>query len=211
MTVYPRPFLLLLLLLPRPLQDSPEDILMAVSQGVDLFDSSYPMQATACGYALSFPLTPEAAAQQQQQQQDVLSPAAAAAAAPSNPFGTATSSVDEVEADAGADDSKINLWAVRHRLDKGPLVQGCSCFTCRNHSRAYIHHLLLTHEMLAGVLLEMHNTHWWLGFFGAVREAVQQGRLQQYMEWFMQRRAVQQQQEWQQPQQAAHGSWAKHT
>jgi queuine tRNA-ribosyltransferase subunit QTRTD1 len=182
---------------------------MAVSQGVDLFDSSYPMQATACGYALSFPHTPEAA-QQQQQQQEMTSPAAAPAV--SNPFGTAASSADDVDAGAGADDSKINLWAVRHRLDKGPLVQGCSCFTCRTHSRAYIHHLLLTHEMLAGVLLEMHNTHWWLGFFGAVREAVQQGRLQQYIEWFMQRRAVQQQQEWQQPKESAvHGSWAKHS
>lgn len=81
------------------------------------------------------------------------------------------------------------------RLDKGPLVAGCSCFTCKNHSRAYIHHLLQTHEMLAGVLLEMHNTHWWLQFFAAIQEAIQQGRLQQYIKWFKQRReAVQLQQ-----------------
>lgn len=187
------------------LQDSPEDVLLAVSQGVDLFDCSYPLQATACGYALTFPLTPEAA---QQQQQQGSSPAAEPAV--SNPFGVTNQGSNAAEVDAGADDSKINLWAVRHRLDKGPLVQGCSCFTCRNHSRAYIHHLLLTHEMLGGVLLEMHNTHWWLGFFGAIREAIQQGRLQQYMDWFMQWRAGQQQQQWPQPpQEAAHNSWAK--
>jgi queuine tRNA-ribosyltransferase subunit QTRTD1 len=170
------------------LQDSPEDILMAVSQGVDLFDCSYPVQATANGYALSFPLTPESIHQQQA--------AAAPAAAPvvSNPFGTAESPGAVVEVEAGADDSKVNLWAVRHRLDKGPLVQGCSCFTCQNHSRAYINHLLHTHEMLAGVLLEMHNTHWWLQFFAAIREAIQQGRLQQYVEWFSQRRSQYQQQ-----------------
>lgn len=76
------------------------------------------------------------------------------------------------------------------RMDKGPLVQGCSCFTCQNHSRAYIHHLLQTHEMLAGVLLEMHNTHWWLQFFAAIREAIQQGNLQQYLQWFKRRREL---------------------
>lgn len=166
---------------------------MAVSQGVDLFDCTYPLQATANGYALSFPLSPEAAAQQQ---------AAAPPQAPqeqpaaSNPFGAAGPAADAVEVDAGADDSKINLWAVRHRLDKGPLVAGCSCFTCQNHSRAYIHHLLHTHEMLAGVLLEMHNTHWWLAFFAAIRGAIQQGRLKEYVEWFTGRRSqLQQQQE----------------
>jgi queuine/archaeosine tRNA-ribosyltransferase len=42
--------------------------------------------------------------------------------------------------------------------------------------------------MLASVLLELHNTHWWLGFFGAVREAIQAGQLQQYIAWFKQRR-----------------------
>lgn len=79
------------------------------------------------------------------------------------------------------------------RTDKGPLVQGCSCFACRNHSRAYLHHLLHTHEMLASVLLELHNTHWWLGFFGAIQEAIQAGQLQQYIGWFKQRRQGQQQ------------------
>jgi hypothetical protein len=44
------------------------------------------------------------------------------------------------------------------RLDKGPLLPGCGCFACRRHSRAYVHHMLNTHEMLADVLLEAHNT-----------------------------------------------------
>jgi len=37
----------------------------------------------------------------------------------------------------------------------GPLVEGCECFTCKNHYRAYIHHLLKCHEMTAWVLLQM--------------------------------------------------------
>jgi queuine tRNA-ribosyltransferase subunit QTRTD1 len=193
------------------LQDTPEDILMAVSQGVDLLDCSYPLQATANGYALSFPLT-HGSAQQQQAAAAAAPPpppsAAAAAVSASNPFGTAQDA-GAVDADAGADDTKVNLWAVRHRLDGGPLVHGCSCFTCQNHSRAYVHHLLHTHEMLASVLLEMHNTHWWLGFFAAMREAIQQGRLQQYVEWFNARRQQQQQPE--QPEQHAHKpAWHPH-
>lgn len=74
-------------------------------------------------------------------------------------------------------------------MDKGPLVAGCSCFTCRNHTRAYLHHLLHTHEILGSVLLEVHNMHWWLGFFGAMRAAIQQGRFKQYAAWFVERRA----------------------
>ena len=37
-------------------------------------------------------------------------------------------------------------------------VVGCSCHACQNHHRAYIHHLLVAHEMLADVLLHVHNT-----------------------------------------------------
>ncbi|KAF6252340.1 tRNA-guanine(15) transglycosylase-like protein [Scenedesmus sp. NREL 46B-D3] len=145
---------------------SPEEVLEAVSQGVDLFDCSYPTHATAQGYALCFPLRQH---EEQQQQQDY------------------------VDTECGADDSKLNLWSLQYRADKGPLVQGCSCFACRSHSRAYLHHLLHTHEMLASVLLELHNTHWWLGFFGAVQEAIQAGQLQQYVAWFKQRRQAMQQ------------------
>lgn len=75
-----------------------------------------------------------------------------------------------------------------HRLDNGPLVPGCTCFCCANHTRAYLHHLLHTHEMLGGVLLEMHNTHWWLGFFHAMRSAIQQGEWAAYQQWVLQRR-----------------------
>ncbi len=55
------------------------------------------------------------------------------------------------------------------RADTSPFVPGCSCWACSRHTRAYVHHLLHTHEMLAGVLLELHNTTWWLSFFDAIR------------------------------------------
>lgn len=42
------------------------------------------------------------------------------------------------------------------RKDTTPIVEGCSCYTCQNHTRAYINHLLNVHEMLAQILLEMY-------------------------------------------------------
>jgi hypothetical protein len=165
---------------PRPPQNqspqaSPEEVLEGVLQGADLFDCGYPTHATANGYALCFPLRPPSS-----------TPSSAAAAA----AGPDPSSSGGGGPNAGEDDSKVNLWAQQYRLDKGPLVPGCSCFACRNHTRAYVHHLLHQHEMLASVLLEVHNTHWWLGFFEALRGAVGEGRLAQYAGWFRARRAA---------------------
>ncbi|KAG7273348.1 hypothetical protein CRUP_030246 [Coryphaenoides rupestris] len=46
----------------------------------------------------------------------------------------------------------------RYRDDFAPLVEGCGCYCCTHHQRAYVHHLLVTNELLAGVLLMLHNT-----------------------------------------------------
>ena len=48
---------------------------------------------------------------------------------------------------------KLNLWDAVYSRDKGPLVAGCTCYTCKTHTRAYVHHLLNTRELLAPVLL----------------------------------------------------------
>lgn len=61
--------------------------------------------------------------------------------------------------------------------DFRPLVDGCGCYCCRNHQRAYLHHLLVTNELLAGVLLMIHNTAHYHSFFGALREALANDKL----------------------------------
>jgi queuine tRNA-ribosyltransferase subunit QTRTD1 len=58
------------------------------------------------------------------------------------------------------------------RLDMSPLVSGCTCYTCRNFTRAYINHLILVKEMLAKVLLNLHNLHHYQTFFKSLRSAV---------------------------------------
>lgn len=59
----------------------------------------------------------------------------------------------------GRDGEQISLgrdmFDSSNEVDLGPLVDGCECFTCTNHHRAYVHHLLNCHEMTAWVLLQL--------------------------------------------------------
>jgi queuine/archaeosine tRNA-ribosyltransferase len=77
---------------------------------------------------------------------------------------------DEVAAEA-----KINLRDPRFTTDQSPLVADCTCYTCVHHTRGYLHHLLNVHEMLAEVLLDLHNLHHYAAFFAAIRAHVAAG------------------------------------
>lgn len=54
-------------------------------------------------------------------------------------------------------DGCFNVGNVDFCRDARPLVEGCTCLACQQHSRAYIHHLLLAKELLAQILLFTHN------------------------------------------------------
>lgn len=139
-----------LVLLPTStLAGTPEEVLEAVSSGVDVVEGSYPLAATQAGWALSF---------------DVNAPTGGAHTAGDAPV-----------------NAVVNLWSREFAEDSRPFVEGCCCFACsKGYSRAYVHHLLETHEMLAGVLLELHNTHHWLRFMAAIRQAIVQGQFEMY-------------------------------
>lgn len=51
----------------------------------------------------------------------------------------------------------IKIRNAQYREDFGPLVEWCTCHACRNHTRAYIHHLIHEDEMIGGILLSLHN------------------------------------------------------
>lgn len=51
----------------------------------------------------------------------------------------------------------MKLRNAQYKEDFSPLVSDCSCVACRNHTRAYIHHLIGEWEMLGGILLSLHN------------------------------------------------------
>lgn len=53
-----------------------------------------------------------------------------------------------------------------------PLSQGCICYTCTNHHRAYLHHLLAANEMLSWLLLQIHNHAVLQRFFASLRQSI---------------------------------------
>ena len=53
----------------------------------------------------------------------------------------------------------VNLMDKKYRTDAKPLTPDCTCLACRSHSRAYIHHLMIAHELLAEILIYTHNQH----------------------------------------------------
>ncbi|KAK6434580.1 hypothetical protein LTR95_009235 [Oleoguttula sp. CCFEE 5521] len=69
----------------------------------------------------------------------------------------------------------IDMWSPDHATELGPLVKGCTCYACTDHHRAYLQHLLNAKEMLAWVLLQVHNHAVMDRFFGAVRQSVDRG------------------------------------
>ncbi|KAL7931259.1 tRNA-guanine(15) transglycosylase-like protein [Trichoderma chlorosporum] len=70
----------------------------------------------------------------------------------------------------------INMWSPEHSTAVVPLVEGCQCYACSKHHRAYLHHLLNAKEMLGWNLLQIHNHHVVGEFFTGIREALAKGQ-----------------------------------
>jgi queuine tRNA-ribosyltransferase subunit QTRTD1 len=82
-------------------------------------------------------------------------------------------------APSGSDASRrplaFNLWSSEYAADLSPLSDNCSCYTCQNHHRAYLNHLLIAKEMLAWTLLQIHNHHVVDNFFSGIRVSIEKG------------------------------------
>ena len=70
---------------------------------------------------------------------------------------------------------RMNMRNAKYARDFGPLDEQCTCPTCRNHTRAYIRHLVKMDEMLGGILLTVHNLHFLLDLMRRAREAIAEG------------------------------------
>jgi queuine tRNA-ribosyltransferase len=70
----------------------------------------------------------------------------------------------------------VNIANARFRLDTRPVVDGCTCATCRSYSRAYLRHLYLNRELLAYRLNSIHNVHFYLDLMTRIRKAVAEDR-----------------------------------
>jgi queuine tRNA-ribosyltransferase len=73
----------------------------------------------------------------------------------------------------------VKIKNARHRDDPAPLEEGCDCPACRRYSRAYLHHLFRIGEASAWRLLSLHNVRFYMRLIARIREAVEQGKLEQ--------------------------------
>jgi queuine tRNA-ribosyltransferase len=69
----------------------------------------------------------------------------------------------------------LKIRNARHKSDERPLDETCSCYTCQNFSRAYLHHLDRCGEMLGPMLTSIHNLHYYLNLMQEVRNALDAG------------------------------------
>jgi queuine tRNA-ribosyltransferase len=75
---------------------------------------------------------------------------------------------------------RLNLRNARFRDDPEPLDPACDCYTCTHFSRAYLHHLVRSNEILAHILLTTHNIHFLLQLMAGMRAAILEGTIREY-------------------------------
>ncbi len=76
----------------------------------------------------------------------------------------------------------MNLRNAKYITDDRPIDENCDCPACRNHSRAYIRHLLVADEMLGMRLAVMHNLHFYNKLMEDIRLALDEGRFNSFKE-----------------------------
>jgi len=119
---------------------TPEDIVFAVSRGIDMFDCVMPTRNARHGLLFTW---------------------------------------------AG----DLRIRNARFKTDTGPVDPDCDCYTCRNYSRAYLHHLQRVGEMLGARLNSIHNLHFYQAFTAHLRLALEQGGYTAWAQAFLAGRA----------------------
>ena len=71
----------------------------------------------------------------------------------------------------------IRIRNAEHRTSDKPLDEECDCYTCSNYSRAYLHHLDKTNEILGSRLNTWHNLYYYHGLMRELRQAIENGGL----------------------------------
>ena len=84
----------------------------------------------------------------------------------------------------------VKIRNSRYKNDTGTLDPLCDCYTCKNYSRAYLHHLDRTGEMLGPRLNTIHNLHYYQALMAGLREAIAAGNLTQFTQDFYLARQV---------------------
>lgn len=115
---------------------TPQDIVYAVSQGIDMFDCVMPTRNARNGHIFT-------------------------------------------------SQGLLRLRNKRYRNDGKPLDVNCNCYTCKNFSRAYLHHLDKCKEMLGAQLNTIHNLSYYQSVMSGLRGAIEKGRLTAFVNEFL--------------------------
>jgi queuine tRNA-ribosyltransferase len=75
----------------------------------------------------------------------------------------------------------LRLRNARFRNDTRPLDPDCDCYTCRNYSRAYLHHLDKCNEILGSHLNTVHNLRYYQRLMAGLRQAIEEARLSSFV------------------------------
>jgi len=78
----------------------------------------------------------------------------------------------------------INMKNARHKDDDRPIDAACGCPACSQYSRAYVHHLIKSSEILGAMLLTWHNLQFYQDLMAGLRSAIAEGSLSRFSENF---------------------------
>lgn len=120
---------------------TPEDLVFAVGQGIDMFDCVMPTRNARNGWLFTR-------------------------------FGD------------------LKLRNAVYKNDERPLDPSCSCYCCKNFSRAYLHHLQKVNEILGAQLNTIHNIHYYLNLMSEVRSSLENNLFQVFCEQFAKDRQI---------------------
>jgi queuine tRNA-ribosyltransferase len=84
-------------------------------------------------------------------------------------------------------DGPLNIRNARFAEDKGPLDADCACPVCAEWSRAYVHHLVRSGEILGAMLMTEHNLAFYQQLMAGLRGAIAEGRVQNFAATFVER------------------------
>lgn len=70
----------------------------------------------------------------------------------------------------------LNMKNARHQDDPRPIDESCACPACRHYSRAYLHHVFRSGEIISSMLLTWHNLHYYQELMASMRRAITENR-----------------------------------
>jgi len=84
-------------------------------------------------------------------------------------------------------DGCYNVDTLPSKRNFGPLEEGCDCYTCTHHTRAYLHHLTRAKELLLYTLTTIHNERFHVRLVDRIRAAIEAGEFDAYRDEFLPR------------------------